>query len=144
MQIFKAYFFFLQFLGDEAGHAFPLTEYHNLFTFLADNVADDVHAFFHFGVVSRLLIEDITAVTYHAHLREEEQKTLAVFIGQKMHLAPFQDQDTYLVLPLLMHLHLLVGHRNEKVLVRTLRHLEFHILLSTTDENIAQFLAYVV
>ena len=81
MQIFKAYFFFLQFLGDEAGHAFPLTEYHNLFAFFADDVADDVHAFIHLGVVSRLLVEDITAVAYHAHLREEEQETLAVFIG---------------------------------------------------------------
>ena len=64
MQIFKAYFCFLQFLGDEAGHAFPVTEYHNLCTFLADNVADDVHSFIHLGVVSRLLVEDITAVTY--------------------------------------------------------------------------------
>ena len=73
MQILEVYFFLLQFLGDEASHAFPLAEYHHFLTFLADDVADDVDTFLHLGVVSRLLVEDITAVAYHSHLWEQQE-----------------------------------------------------------------------
>ena len=68
MQVFEANLFCFQFFGDEASHAFPLAEYYNLFTFFADDVADNIDTFIHLGVESRFLVEDITAIAYHAHL----------------------------------------------------------------------------
>ena len=81
MQILETYSVLLQLLGDEASHAFPLAEYHHLLALLADDVTDDIDAFIHLGVISCLLIEDVAAIAYHSHLREEEQEALAVFIG---------------------------------------------------------------
>ena len=54
MQVFEANLFCFQFFGDEASHAFPLAEYYNLFTFFADDVADNIDTFIHLGVESRI------------------------------------------------------------------------------------------
>ena len=50
MQVFEANLFCFQFFGDEASHAFPLAEYYNLFTFFADDVADNIDTFIHLGL----------------------------------------------------------------------------------------------
>ena len=59
-----------------------------------------------------------------AHLLREEEVHFRSLSDRKMHLV-ISEPDTYLVLPLLMTFHLLVGHRMKRFLSERSRHLSF-------------------
>ena len=144
MQIFEIDFLLFQLLGNKSGHALPLTEHHHLFTFFADDVADDIHTLLHFGIISRLLVEDVAAVAYHTHLGKEHKQAFPVLVGQKMEFSPLLYKPHHLLLPLLMHSHLFLCHRHEEILVHSLGHLQLHVFLAAADEDVTQILAYLV
>lgn len=81
MQVFVFYTNLVQFCRNLSGHPLPLAEYDNLFIAIIKNVAKDVHRFFNLGVVTALLVKDVSAVTHHPHLTKEQQQTFAVFLA---------------------------------------------------------------
>ena len=117
-------------------HDFGITAFHD--------IADDIDSFIHLGVVSRFLVENVSAVTNHPHLTEQQQHTFPVLVTEKMHSLPLGDQLGDIDLELIVQLFLLRSHWHEQILVGTVRELDCDIGLAPAEKPLGYALAYLV
>ena len=132
---------FVEFGGDKARHALPLAEHNHFFVALFKERLQDVHRLVDLGVMARLLVEYVRGIAHHAHLREQDEEFLTVFFGQEVQTPPFQYELRHLRFEFVVHLLLLVGHRDKKVLVHAARHLEGDLFFGAADKASAHLFA---
>ena len=130
MQVLESYMPVLQFFRQQAGHPFPLAEHHHLSVRSQYQVVNDIHRLVYLNVVTGLLVKDIRAVAHHSHHVQAEQQPATVHFGEEMMGLPLMNQPGHCLPILLMNVHLLLGDRDEQVLVLALRQLQTDITLA--------------